>query len=144
MPLLSPIFTSPDGETLIRFVFGTIIYFRPATIAIDCGGVTSMSSCDRLLAKLAVGGTHDVMPPITLLPVDFPPIVPLPVVDSLFSFRLADIEVVVVADCRADFIGLSESGAKSGTGGPLMFIVAGVVLLVTVCNCDDVDGGGSG
>lgn len=67
MPLLSPIFTFPFGDTLIKFVFGTMMYFRPATIAIDCGGDTLMSSCDRFEIKLAVGGTHVVTLPMTLL-----------------------------------------------------------------------------
>lgn len=96
---MSPILTSPDGETLIRLVFGTMIYLRPATMAIDCGGVTSMSNCERLEAKLAVGGTHDVIPPITLPP---------PPVESLaLSFRLDDAVVTGVDDGRLVLKGLS-------------------------------------
>lgn len=30
--------SAPDDEILLRFVFGTIIYLRPATMATDCGG----------------------------------------------------------------------------------------------------------
>lgn len=68
IPLLSPILTSPDGETLIKFVFGTIMYLRPATMAIDWGGVLLMSNSDRLVVRLVEDGIQVVMPPITLPP----------------------------------------------------------------------------
>lgn len=56
-------------------------------MAIDWGGETLMSSCDRFEIKFAVGGTQVVRPPMTLL-------------FSLLStgrFRIASSEFV--ADC---------------------------------------------
>lgn len=73
IPLLSPIFTSPDGDTLIKFVFGTIMYLRPATMAIDWGGVLLMSNSDRLVVRLVEDGIQVVMPPITLPPLALVP-----------------------------------------------------------------------
>lgn len=62
-----------------------------------------MSNCERLEAKLAVGGTHEVMPPITLPP---------PVVESLaLSFRLDDAVVTGVDDGRLALRGFSGAGA---------------------------------
>lgn len=73
IPLLSPILTSPDGETLIKFVLGTMMYLRPATMAIDCGGVLFMSNSDRLVVRLVEEGIQVVMPPMTLPPLVFDP-----------------------------------------------------------------------
>lgn len=81
IPLLSPIFTSPEGDTLIKFVLGTIMYLRPATMAIDWGGVLLMSNSDRLVVRLVEDGIQVVMPPITL-----PPFVLVP--DAFWSASL--------------------------------------------------------
>lgn len=72
-----------------------------------------MSNCDRLDAKFAVGGTQEVIPPITL-----PPPTP-PVADSLVSFLLDDAVVTGVEDGRLALKGFSGVGAT---------IVCGFVL----------------
>lgn len=97
MPLLSPIFTSPDGETLIKLVFGTIMYLRPATMAIDCGGVLLMSNSERFVVRLAFGGIHVVMPPMRLPPPD------------------------VLLATAADDDALPLSGPIEAVGGPVEF-----------------------
>lgn len=43
--------------TLIVAIFGTIIYFRPATIATDCGGDVTLASDDCVIF-VEVGGTR--------------------------------------------------------------------------------------
>lgn len=63
-----------------------MIYLRPATMAMDCGGDTLMSSWARFEIKFAVGGTQVVIPPMTLL-------------FSLLSFD----RFIVISECK--FVG---------------------------------------
>lgn len=82
-----------------------------------------MSNCERLEAKLAVGGTHDVIPPITLPP---PPPPPPPVIESfVLSFRLDDAVVTGVDDGRFALKGFSGAGVT---------IVCAAIVFVLDCD----------
>lgn len=125
IPLLSPIFTSPDGDTLIKFVFGTIMYLRPATMAIDWGGVLLMSNSDRLVVRLVEDGIQVVMPPMTLPPFVLVAFGSVSLLDRWFL--AAEFELVVLAGAFVDGVGMADEMVEDD------IVVAGEALASFSC-----------
>lgn len=76
--------------TLMEAIFGTIIYFRPATIATDCGAdvVFASTDCDCACVLFVVADGSRVDP------------LPYKLLFSSFEFRLPAAVIELVLDAR--------------------------------------------